>query len=343
MKKKKINIYTFSEIMGVSISTISKALNDSREISDATKKRIIEGAKTHNYRPNFNATNLKKKHNKVIGVIIPDLSNYMFVQILQGIESTADKYGYRILTCFTNESYNKEQRAIKMLSNGSIDGFLVSISEETILKKDYAHLNELEEIEIPWVNFDRTVEEIKTDKIAIDHYKAGFEATAHMIDKGLKKIGFISTRYCLCKNKQRYNGYLDALKKFDIAPNKNIVIHKNVSDYKQNSSIIAPIFEKNIDSIIATNEPVAIAAMKIAQDKNLLVPDDFSVISFSNGILARHSNPQLSTMTQHGELMGKRATEMLINRIKEENTTVNTDFIEETIEGEIVERDSTKK
>lgn len=339
---KKITIKDIASKFDVSISTVSKALNDSYEISDKTKEKIQKYAKKKNYKPNFNAISLKKRRTKTIGIVIPNMLNYFFAQVFKGVEKTANEKGYKIITCISNESYTKEIETMEMLSNGSIDGFIISIAEETELKNDYKHFEDCINEGTPVVMFDRVADSVACDKVIVDDYKATQKAVKHLADTGCKNIAFISSISNLTVGKLRLKGYLKGLEKQNLPINENIIINNLEKDYKQYDSLIRPIFDNNkIDGIIATSEQTAIAAMKIAQEKGFKIPENFSVIGFSNGILSRHSIPTLTTVSQHGESMGATAANLLIDRLESKETTI--EVTTKIITTDLVERNSTKK
>jgi LacI family transcriptional regulator len=190
--------------------------------------------------------------------------------------------------------------------------------------------------------FDRVAENVACDKVIIDDYKAAKKTVKHLANTGFKNIAFISSTSELNSGKSRYRGYLKGLEKQQIPFDKNLVLNIFEEDYKKYEDLIRPLFESNdIDSVIATNEKTAVAALKIAQEKGFKVPENFSVIGFSNGILARHSTPTLTTMSQHGELMGQAAAKMLIEKL--ESQDVNREISTKIIKSNLVERHSTKR
>ena len=340
---KRLTIKDIAKEFSVSISTVSKALNDSYEISVSTKEKIQKYAKENNYKPNFNALSLKNRQTKTIGIIIPNMLNYFFAQVFNGIEKVANEKGYKIISCISNESYVKEVETMEMLSNGSIDGFILSLAEETVLKNDFKHCDEILENGTPIVMFDRVAETIHCDKVITDDFKGASKTVKYLAKSGSKNIAFISTISNLKIGKKRHQGYLKGLEKAGLPVNNNLIINIIDEDYKKYESILAPVFNSNdIDAVIATDESSAIAAMKTAQKMGLKVPENFSVVCFSNGILARHSQPKMTTVSQHGEKMGATAAKLLIDRLenkseeKEEMKTV-------IIKTDLVERNSTKK
>ncbi|OAD43410.1 LacI family DNA-binding transcriptional regulator [Polaribacter atrinae] len=338
---KRLTIKDIAKEFNVSISTVSKALNDSYEISVSTKDKIQKYAKEKNYKPNFNALSLKNRQTKTIGIIIPNMLNYFFAQVFNGIEKVANDRGYKIISCISNESFKKEVETIEMLSNGSIDGFILSLAEETVSKGDYKHFQEVLDNDTPIVMFDRVADKLKCDKVVTDNFDSARSTVSYLVKSGHKNIAFISTMNNLDIGRRRQLGYLKGLEDYNIKAEKNLII--NIDDnYKNYENILTPIFKNNtIDSVIATDESSAIAAMKVAIKQGHKIPENFSVISFSNGILARHSSPRMTTVSQHGEIMGATAAEMLINRL-EDKSKVKKKHETVIVKTDLVERNSTK-
>ena len=339
---KRLTIKDIAKEFNVSISTVSKALNNSYEISTSTKEKIQKFAKENNYKPNFNALSLKNRETKTIGIIIPNMLNYFFAQVFKGIEKVANDRGYKIISCISNESYTKEVETIEMLSNGIIDGFILSLAEETILKNDFSHLQEMINNNTPIVMFDRVADGIDCDKVITDDFIGTVNTVNHLVKTGSKNIAFISTISKLKIGEKRKHGYLKGLEENNITVNRNLIIDILEDDYKEYENILTPIFDNNtIDAVIATDESSAIAAMKVAIKKGHKIPQNFSVISFSNGILARHSSPKMTTISQHGEIMGATAAEILIDKLDKKITPDKPKTV--VIKTNLVERNSTKK
>ncbi|PWG06858.1 LacI family DNA-binding transcriptional regulator [Polaribacter aquimarinus] len=339
---KRLTIKDIAQEFKVSISTVSKALNDSYEISVSTKEKIQKYAKEHNYKPNFNALSLKNRQTKTIGIIIPNMLNYFFAQVFNGIEKVANDRGYKIISCISNESFDKEVETIEMLSNGSIDGFILSIAEETVSKNNYNHFRDVIDNGTPIVMFDRVADSLECDKVVTDNFDSARSTVAHLVKLGHKNIAFVSTIGNLEIGRRRQLGYLKGLEDHNLEVDKNLIINID-DDYKNYEKILEPILKNNaIDSVLATDESSAIAAMKVAQKLGHKVPENFSVISFSNGILARHSSPRMTTVSQHGEIMGATAATRLIDRLEDKSDTKKeTETI--VVKTDLVERNSTKK
>ena len=268
--------------------------------------------------------------------------NYFFAQVFNGIEKVANDRGYKIISCISNESFKKEVETIEMLSNGSIDGFILSLAEETVSKNNFNHFQEVLDNGTPIVMFDRVADKIDCDKVVTDNFDSARSTVSYLVKSGHQNIAFISTMNNLEIGRRRQLGYLKGLEDFNIKVEKNLII--NIDDnYKNYEKILEPIFKNNnIDSVIATDESSAIAAMKVAIKKGHRIPENFSVISFSNGILARHSSPRMTTVSQHGEIMGATAAEKLIDRL-EDKSDIKKKPETIIVKTDLVERNSTKK
>lgn len=340
--KKKLTIKDIAKELNVSISTVSKALNDSHEIAEVTKDRIKAYAKEFNYKPNFNALSLKNKKTKTIAVLIPNMLKYIYAQVFNGIEQVANELGYKIITCVSNEKTDKEIEILEMLSNGSIDGFIISPALETCLQREWKHFKNIIDEGFPIVLYDRNIKALECDKVLIKDHKATFNAVEHLKNTGCKNIAFISTNKKLASTKKRKKGYLKGLDEFGLQVNENIMIDLSDYNYKEYEKALTPFLEKyKIDGVITTNEATGIAVQKVAQKLGYNIPSNFSVIAFSNGILARHASPQMTTISQHGEKMGAKAARLLIQRIEDESNEIP--YETKIIKTDLVMRNSTKK
>ncbi|ARV14443.1 LacI family DNA-binding transcriptional regulator [Polaribacter sp. SA4-12] len=336
--KQKITIKTIAKELGVSTSTVSKALKDSHEISKETKEKIQAYADFYNYKPNSLALQLRNQKTKVIGVILPKIVHHFFSTVIMGIEEGAIEKGYHIMVCFSNESYEKEVETLRVLSNGSVDGLIVSIANGTLKNKDYKHFTDLVAEEIPLVLFDRVVDEILCDKVVVDDVGAGYKATKHLLENGRKKIALITTPNHVNVGALRRQGYEKALIEGYIKADKNLIVEIDESlDIKKQ---IEKVFVEGIDGVFAVNEIYAANAMRIAKEKGLKVPEDLSIIGFTDGLISEYSSPSITTMAQHGFTMGKQAVELLIERIDKESEVYKPKKI--VISSDLKLRESTK-
>lgn len=338
--KSKATLKQIAKELQVSVSTVSKALNDSPEISAQTKIKIKEYAKLKNYKPNIIGVNLKNRKTKTIGVIIPNILNSFFAKVFSGIEKIADEKGYNVIMCISNESLDKEIHALEMLSNGTIDGFILSVSEEAQKLKKFDHFNEIVNGGTPIVMFDRIADEVKCDKVIVDDFDSAFNATQHLINLGCKNIALFSSIGNLNLGKLRVQGYFAALEKNAIAINENLII---LADSTDDFDIqVKHLFEKNkVDGIFALDEHTSVSALKMGLKQGYKIPEELSVIGFADGVWSRRLTPSLSTVSQHGPEIGEAAAKVLIQQLesKEEEYTCTTTVVKT----ELRQRESTRK
>jgi len=315
--KQKITIKAIAKELGVSNSTVSKALSDSHEISKETKDRIRAFAKYSNYKPNSLALQLRNQKTKVIGVIIPKIVHHFFSTVISGIENTATERGYNVMICFSNNSYKREVENLEVLTNGSVDGLLVSLSKETLENHESLHFQNLIENETPLVMFDRVDDRIQCDKVIVDDKGAGYKATKYLLDSGCEKIGLITTPQHITVGALRRDGYERALREKGVSIDAKMIAE--VDEEKVLHDEISSLFDQEIDAIFAVNEIYAAVAIRIAKEKGLRIPEDVSVIGFTDGLISEYSSPSITTIVQHGYTMGKQAAELLLDRIENKN------------------------
>jgi LacI family transcriptional regulator len=337
---KRITIKQIAKALGVSISTVSKALNDSYEISDETKRKIQEYAKLHKYKPNTLALSLQNKKTKTIGIIIPNILNYYFARALRGIEKVATEKGYNIITCITNESYKKEVNTMEMLSNGTIDGFIACISVETLKIKNFDHFNDILNEETPIVLYDRVHKDINCDKVVTDNIKSAYKATRFLMKSDCKNIAIISTSEGININKFRVKGYLKALTKYDVVPNKNLMIIQDGEDGLK-ERIHNMLDTNKVDGIFTVDEISGAITTQVLNKRNIKIPDEISIVGFTNGILSRYSSPPLTSVNRFAHTTGEVAAARLIDKL--EGKIEFDDIKTEIIRTQLVERESTKK
>lgn len=338
--KSKATLKQIAKDLHVSVSTVSKALNDSPEISEQTKAKVQEYAKLKNYKPNVIGLNLKNRKTKTIGVIIPNILNPFFAKVFTGIEKIADEKGYNIITCISNESLEKEVHALEMLSNGTIDGFLLSVSEEAQKLNEYNHFKQIINEGTPIVMFDRVLEEVECDKVVVDDYDSAIHATQHLLKSGCRKIALLSSIDNLSVGKLRAKGYYAGLEKSGVSQDDNLVIlTDSVEDF---DAKLQKLFKENrLDGIFAVDEHASVSAMKCALKNGYKIPEEMSIIGFADGVWSKRLTPSLSTVSQHGPEIGEAATRLLIERL--ESPEEEYKFRTEVIKTELRQRESTKK
>jgi LacI family transcriptional regulator len=338
--KQRITLKKIAKEFGVSISTVSKALKDSHEISEDTRDKIKAFADFYNYKPNSLALQLRNQKTSVIGIVIPEIGHHFFSTVIDGIETYATEKGYNVMVCLSNESYKKEVSNMNLLTNGSVDGLIVSIARETQQNQNYQHFEALINDDFPIVLFDRINDDLQCDKIIIDDIGGAFKATSHLIEIGAKRIALLTTQDFITVGSLRKEGYLKALKNYNLPVDDSLIYKIDDSENLYNQ-IKKVIYVNNPpDAILAVNEIYAATALKLANERKMAIPDDIAIIGFTNGLISEFTSPSLTSVVQHGYLMGKQAAEMLINRIEQ---TGPDKFQKEVISPDLNIRKSTVK
>ncbi|MFL1896544.1 LacI family DNA-binding transcriptional regulator [Aquimarina sp. 2-A2] len=339
--KQKVTLKQIAKELDVSISTVSKALKDSVEISKDTREKVKAFAKLYNYKPNNIALSLKNRKTKTIGVIIPEIVHHFFTTVIGGVEKVANAKGYNVIICSSNNSFDKEVINMEMLASGSADGFIISVAKETQQRKDYHHIEETMSQGMPVVLFDRIIDELVCDKVIIDDAKGAQKAVNHLVSKGCVKIAILSTVDYISVGKLRTTGYLRALRAHDIPEREEFIL--KIEDIEHCEEEIAAFLASNeFDAIFAVNELFAVTAAKILSERGKSIPNDVSLIGFTDGILSKHFIPSLTTISQHGEEMGERAAKLLIDKL-EGDPLATEEYKTVIIDTSLIERQSTKK
>ena len=300
--------------LNVSVSTVSKALNNSSEISQQTIEKVKKLATERNYSPNKIALSLKNNRTLTIGVVIPDILNRFYATVLNGIQESADHHGYDIITFTTKESLVKEMDSLQILSRGTVDGIIIAISEETINKNYFNHLKEFSLKNIPLVMFDRVTDKINCDKVIIDDFQTIYDEVVNLYNQGRRKIGFITTIHDLNVGKFRANGFrkasFDLLGSFD----KNRIL--KISKLEDKHLKIKNFLEKTrVDSVISADIVCGVITINIARSLGLTIPDQLSVVGFGDNTISEYSSPRLSVIEQNGNQIGSRSVDLLVDRM----------------------------
>ncbi|KQX08922.1 LacI family DNA-binding transcriptional regulator [Flavobacterium sp. Root420] len=341
--KRKITLKQIAKELDVSISTVSKSLRNSLEIGEETRLKVQAFAKFYNYKPNNIALSLKNRKTKSIGIIIPEIVHYFFSTVINGIEQVANENGYSVVICLSDDSFDKEVLNMEMLANGSIDGFIMSLSKETQYKGDFHHITEVINQGMPVVMFDRVTNDILCDKVIIDDKAAAYEAVQSLIDNGRKKIALVTTVDYVSVGKLRTDGYEKALLDNGLPFNEDLII--KIEDVDTCEITISQLLhDRAFDAVFAVNELFAVTIIKTANKMGLKVPEDLAVIAFTDGIISKYSTPSITTVSQNGEKMGNKAAKMLIERLEAEHDDEeeeNENYTTEVIETHLIKREST--
>lgn len=342
MKFEAVTIKDIARALGLSTSTVSRALRDSYEISLETKKLVLEYAQKINYHPNPIALSLKERRSRSIGVIVCEIANSYFSQIINGIESIAYSKGYNVIIGQSRESEEREMLNLQYLTSRSIDGLIISVSVET---KDFAYFRELHDRGMPIVFFDRIVEELQTHKVIVDNYKGAYDATLHLIRNGYRNIATLSNAPVLSISRERLAGYKAALQDNGLGVKDEMIkycLHGGMILEEVETAMNELLsLKKKPDAIIAAADKLTTGCLRIMKAKGLKVPDDIALVGFSNTDLTDLMDPPLSVIRQPAFEMGEIATELLLQLIESKRPV--TDFETRVLSTELLVRDSTQK
>lgn len=314
--KRQITIKDIALKLGLSTSTVSRALKDHPDISPKTRTAVKELAGLLGYRPNRIALNLRNNSTRTLGLIIPEIEHYFFSAIINGIEEIAYKNDYSVMVFQSNESYKREVINTQAVLTNRVDGVLVSFSKET---NDFSHFQKLIENEIPIVFFDRVIDSLPADQVVADDYQGAFLAVNHLIEKGCRRIAHFAAPQNLQIGKSRLSGYHDALLKHNIPFDHNLVLLADTFETARKAAHDILRKPNAPDGFFAVNDMSAIAIIKAAKELGKKVPEEVKVVGFENSKSAALSEPELTTVDQFGFELGREACLMLLKRLKDKN------------------------
>lgn len=342
MKFEAVTIKDIAKALGLSTSTVSRALRDSYEISPETKKLVLECAEKLNYRPNPIALSLKERKTRSIGVIVCEIANSFFSQIINGIESLAYDRGYNVIISQSHESYEREILDLQYLSSRGVDGILISVSTET---SDYEHIKNLHQKGLPIVLFDRIAPGIDTHTIIVDNFKGTYEATEHLIHNGYSKIAAISNSEFLSISSERLAGYKEALNSNGIKINNDYIKHcfyggMVFSEVEEAINQLLTLKDPP-EAIVTLSDKLTIGSLKTIKRRGLKIPADIALVGFSNSDLTELTDPPLTVVRQPALEMGKAATELLLQQIESKRPI--TEFEKRILSPEFIIMESGKR
>jgi LacI family transcriptional regulator len=336
---KDITLKEIASTLGISITTVSKALKNYPDVSEKTKKAVIDLAHNLNYTPNSFAVNLRTKESKTIGLIIPEVTHHFFSNIIKAIIDAAEKNGYLVIILQSNESLELEKKQVDLLINKRVDGILISLSNES---NNDSHIQEILNRKVPLVMFDKIAKLANCSKVVIDDQKAGFAATQHLIDKGCRKIAHIRGPLNPQNSIDRYIGYKKALEKNNIPFDSKLVYTCEKVTFDEGRQFTKQLIEEHpdVDGIFAITDLVAVGALAYCNEQKINVPKEVKVIGFSNWFMSQVITPKLSTVEQPSREMGIAAFNLLLEEMVARKEEI--EFTPKTIEldTEIIERES---
>lgn len=313
MKSHQISIIDIAKKLGISKSTVSRALSGHPSVKEKTRIAVFELAEKLDYQRNALALSLANKKTLLVGILVPEIMNSFFPSIIKGAEEVFDTQKYKCIICHSNENYEREVENVKLLLSQQVDGIIASHTKET---RNFDHFKLVQRRGIPLVMFNRVTDLVDTSKVVVDDYEAAFNAVEYLIKKGRKRIAHLAGPDSLINSKLRLQGYLDALKKHKIPTDNDLIISydlslEKVKIYVQHFLRLSP----PPDAIFCMNDPTAIAAMRVIKQNKLRIPKDIAVVGFSNDLSSELVDPALTTVAQPTFDLGREAAKLVLREI----------------------------
>lgn len=313
-KKKEVTIYDLANRLNISVATVSRALKDDSVVSKKTKKRIADLAEEMGYRSNHFARNLRQQQTNTIGVIVHELNSNFITSVLAGIEKVTTEAGYDIIITHSSESSTKEAANAKNLFHKRVDGLIASLAFDTT---DLNHFKPFVDKGVPVMFFDRVEQDGNNTVVVIDNYKAGYQATEHLIEQGCKRIVHVTSSLKRNVYSQRYKGYQDALFDNGIALDESLVMVNDLSEKAGIDSAMEILKMKPLpDGAFITNDFVAAVCMRTLKENGIVIPNDIAIVGFNNDAIGKLIEPALTTINYPGKDIGEIAARNLINHLK---------------------------
>lgn len=315
-EKRTITMKDIAREFGISVATVSRALNDSPSISQERRDAIQQYARDHHFTPNSIAKDLrntKVKPVKIIGVIMPEIVHYYFSTVLDGIEEEASRRGYRVIVAQSHEEYEREAQICRSFYENRVCGVIVSLAKKT---QQYAHFTELQEKGLPLVFYDRICHGINASRVVVDDYHGVFTAVKYLISTGCRKIAYFGAPMHLEISKNRLNGYKDALLQSGISIDESLI---HICDNFEDAETLTPTLlsmDDRPDAFFAVNDDTAIGIVHACNRLGVSIPDEVSICGFSDGFRAKACVPQLTTINQRGQEVGREAVDILISEVE---------------------------
>lgn len=332
-----ITIKDIAKALNISISTVSRALKNHRSISVDTRKMVNDYATKHHYKPNALATSMRTGRSSIVGVIVPEIMHNFFAMVIDGIEEVAEENDLHIILCQSLDQYVKEVKCVETFLSTRVCGVLASLAKETTI---YDHYQELVDRNIPTVFFDRICTGIQTDRVVVDDYAGSFSAVDYMIKSGCRRIAFFCSPLHMEIAKNRKAGYMDALRRNGIPSDPDLIY---ICDDREHAIRLVPEVmntETHPDAFFAINDATAAGILFVVKRMGFKVPSDVSICGFTDGFIAQNTDPQLTTVGQSGQDIGRNAMELLLARI---NGTVDPNRINNRIiKTKLIVRGSTR-
>lgn len=339
---KEVTLKQIAENLGISVTTVSKALKDYKDVSKETKALVRAEAKALNYKPNVFAVNLRTKESKTVGLIIPEVVHHFFSSVINGIINEAEKHGYLVIILQSNESEELERKQVDLLLSKRVDGIMMSMANTTV---SVDHIASIKQANTPLVMFDKISKMISCSKVIINDRQAAYEATKFLIDKGCKRIAHFRGALLPQNSIDRFLGYKKALEDHGLRFDPSLVYICKKVDYDDGRAAAKKLLADGhkIDGLFAITDMAATGALTVFKENGIRVPEDVALMGFSNWFLSQAISPALSTVDQPGLEMGRKTFKLLRKEMKakKQGTTFTPEI--QTLQTKIIERDSTPK
>jgi LacI family transcriptional regulator len=333
---KPATIKDIARQLNISISTVSRAMRNAPDVNIDTKKAVMALSEELSYQPNKLALSLKQKQTHNIGVLVPNL-DYVLSTMVKGIDEVALEAGYTVMVCQSNESFGREIVNTRRLLDSLVDGLIISVSSET---KVFDHFKKIQEKQMPMVVFDRITPHLIAPSVRIDNTDGGFQATEHLVEQGYKRIAILAGPKNLGISNSRLDGYLNALKKYKIKPDNELIIHCDFSqDYAYLATRELLAMKKRPDAIFTISDRMAIGAMLAIKEKGLNMPHDIGLVGFNNEPVTNLVTPRISSVDQPAFELGKIAAKLFIERVHNNDM----DHVEEVLKPKLYVRESSQR
>lgn len=311
----KTTIKDIARELGLSIATVSRALNGTSDVNQETRNKVLNKAKELFYKPNIQARNLLKKRNNMIGVVVPEFVTFFFPEIIIGIQEVANANGFQVLICQSNESSTQEKKNIEMLEESMVEGLIVSVAKDA---QNIDLFQRLKRERMPLVFVNRVLPELNASQVVIDDRKWAFKSVEHLIKCGYKNIAHLAGNEHLSVTKERMQGYIDALNHYNIPIKKHLIMHVGVQQDRAKIGIdyLLSLKEKP-DAIFAINDPIAVGCMLELKKRGLNVPQDIAIAGFTESPMGKIM--ELTSVLQPTHEIGKTAAQMLLQQIADIN------------------------
>lgn len=312
---KRVTIKDIAKHLTISVSTVSRALVDDKNIRKETKEKVLNAAKELGYKPNPVATNLKYGRTNTVGVIVPEMVTPFASQVINSIQNILYNQGIKVIIAESNENPKRERENLQMMEQFMVDGIIVCLCS---YKKNIAEYKRLQDEGMPMVFYDRIPYGLEVPQVIVDDYVKAFFLVEHLILSGRKQIIHLQGPDDIYNSTERARGYKDALTKFKIPYDVNSMIKSGLT-FDDGEKVADMLIQKNIpfDAIFAFTDTIAIGVMNKLRELGKKIPEEIAVASFSGTVLSTIVYPQLTTVEPPLAQMGKTAAEMILEKIKD--------------------------